>query len=342
MTSTLIPLFSPAAAAVWTTHFLDYATERDATGFPLRGSFGFGFHCYTDLSVAPTPVARRVLAEHAIAATYDRLAQSLTVSELESKVRQVCTAVEELHPGRIVAFKKGISVVAIARITSDYRYEPAHEGSTTAIHRWDYEIVQKLDVPVALPGRNATYYRDGYLYTPPAAAAAAINVPEDATEPEPATRIIDRATAEAHIGRVCTYNTADGVEYGRITRATQTMVILTRLQQTADGAFIPHPVPVCPSSRNSVGYTRDIRLVPEDAAEPEPAAAPRFNVPEDAAEPEPAAAAATINVPEDAAPTDAERIAALERQVGRLTEVVTALLASRTTETDRLLAALRT
>ena len=76
-----------------------------------------------------------------------------------------------------------------------------------------------------------------------------------------ATRITDRATAEAHIGRVCTYNTADGVEYGRIKRVTPTQVILDRLQQTATGTFLPHPVPVCPSSRNSVGYTRDIRLV---------------------------------------------------------------------------------
>jgi hypothetical protein len=309
--ATLIPLFSPAGAADWAAHFLDYATECDATGFPLRGSFGFGFHCYTDLSVALDAATRRTVAQEAILETYTRLGQVLTPTELGAKVRQLCTAYEELHPGCIVAFKKGVSVVAIARITSAYRYEPDHEGTTTAIHRWDYEILQKLAVPIPLPGRNATYYRDGYLYTPPAPAPA-INVPEDAAEPEAAARITDRATAEAHVGRVCTYNTADGVEYGRITRATQTQVILTRLQQTADGAFIPHPVPVCPSSRNSVGYTRDIRLMPEDAEPPAPAPALRFNVPEDA---------------EPAEPTAEERIATLEAENARLSERLAAALA---------------
>jgi hypothetical protein len=320
--SIIVPLFSPAGAADWATHFLAYATELDATGFPRSGSFGFGFHCYTDLSVAATAASRRTAAEAAILETYTRLGQVLTPTELGSKVRQVCTAYEELHLGCIVAFKKGVSVVAIARITSAYRYEPDHEGTTTAIHRWDYEILQKLPMKIPLPGRNATYYSNGYLYTPPAPVAApAFNVPEDAAEPAAAgsLRITDRAIAEAHIGRVCTYNTADGVEYGRITRATQTMVILDRLQQTADGAFIPHPVPVCPSSRNSVGYTRDIRLVPEDAAAP----APRFNVPEDA---EPPAPAPTFNVPEDAEPA-AHRIAALEAENARLGDRLAAALA---------------
>lgn len=315
--SIIVPLFSPAGAADWATHFLAYATELDATGFPRSGSFGFGFHCYTDLSVAATAVSRRTAAEAAILETYTRLGQVLTPTELGAKVRQLCTAYEELYPGCIVAFKKGISVVAIARITSDYRYEPDHEGTTTAIHRWDYEILQKLPMKIPLPGRNATYYSNGYLYTPPVAEAPPVavptfNVPEDAAEPAAAgsLRITDRAIAEAHIGRVCTYNTADGVEYGRITRATQTMVILDRLQQTADGAFIPHPVPVCPSSRNSVGYTRDIRLVSEAAAAPEGAVEPRV-----------------FNVPEDAAPTDAERIAALEAENARLRDRLTAALA---------------
>ena len=183
--SIIVPLFSPAGAADWATHFLAYATELDATGFPRSGSFGFGFHCYTDLSVAATAVSRRTAAEAAILETYTRLGQVLTPTELGSKVRQLCTAYEELYPGCIVAFKKGISVVAIARITSDYRYEPAHEGTTTAIHRWDYEILQKLPMKIPLPGRNATYYSNGYLYTPPAPAPA-FNVPEDAEPPAPA------------------------------------------------------------------------------------------------------------------------------------------------------------
>jgi hypothetical protein len=245
---TLIPLFSPAGAADWATHFLAYATELDATGFPLRGSFGFGFHCYTDLSVAPTPVARRGLAHGAIAATYTRLGQELSVGELDAKVRQICTAVDELHPGRIVAFKKGISVVAVARITSDYRYEPAHEGTTTAIHRWDYEIVQKLAVPVPLPGRNATYYRDGYLYTAPVAPAppVVLNVPEDVPEPvapapAPPTDAERIAALERQVAELQAQREEDRAALSRLTdvvtalltaRATETDLLLAALSRT--------------------------------------------------------------------------------------------------------------
>lgn len=195
--ATLIPLFSPAAAADWASHFLAHATELDATGFPLRGSFGFGFGCYTDLSVAPNAAVRRTVAEEAIRAEWTRTGHVLTPTELGAKVRQICTAYEELHPGCVVAFKKGISVVAIARITSDYRYEPTHELKTWANHRWDYEIIQKLPLEIPLPGRNATYYRNGYLYTPPPpvpvaaeppappAAAPVFCVPEDAVAAVP-------------------------------------------------------------------------------------------------------------------------------------------------------------
>ena len=136
-------------------------------------------------------------------------------------------------------------------------------------------------------------------------------------------RITDSAIAEAHIGAIVTYNTGDGPEYGRILRATPTQVALERLQLTDTGAFVSHPVPVCPRSRNVATYSRDIRIVRAALNVAEVAPAPVICVPEEAPAPRMA-----LNVAEvaPAAPTDAERIVALERRVALLTEAVVSLL----------------
>ena len=74
-------------------------------------------------------------------------------------------------------------------------------------------------------------------------------------------RISDKAMADASIGRICSYGTGAGREYGRICRVTASELVLDRLSLT-EGRFEPHPVPVCPSSRNRVTYMkRDVRLV---------------------------------------------------------------------------------
>jgi len=76
-------------------------------------------------------------------------------------------------------------------------------------------------------------------------------------------RIRTCGEAEALIGKVCTYNTAEGREYGRILRATASEIILERLSMAGGGVFVLHPVPVCPRSRNHVAYSRKICLVAE-------------------------------------------------------------------------------
>jgi len=81
-------------------------------------------------------------------------------------------------------------------------------------------------------------------------------------------RLSDRATAEAHVGCVCTYETTEGREYGRILKATASEIVLDRLSTAGGGVFVPHPVPVCPRSRNRVTYSRDVRLVEEAKASP--------------------------------------------------------------------------
>jgi hypothetical protein len=110
--------------------------------------------------------------------------------------------------------------------------------------------------------------------------------PDAPTGEAESLRISDRATAEANIGGVCTYDTKDGREYGRILRVTATEIVLERLHRTDTGVFVPHPVTECPRSRNRVTYqTRDVRLVsPPPVAEEAPAPF-AFNVPEEAPAP---------------------------------------------------------
>ena len=76
------------------------------------------------------------------------------------------------------------------------------------------------------------------------------------------TRISSQNQAEANIGKVIQYMTKDGLEYGRIIRAVPSQIILERLQLTAKG-FEPHPVPICPSSKNQVTFDRKILLAKE-------------------------------------------------------------------------------
>jgi hypothetical protein len=146
-----LPVLAPATEANWATHFLAQATELDATGFPLRGIVGLGFHCFTDISLLKRSV-RFFLACDTIDATHDRLGLVLPDGPLvEYRADLLVQVFDDFQPGRIVAFKKGDSVVAIARITSDYRYEPAHEATTGCPHRWNYEIIQKFAVPIPMP-----------------------------------------------------------------------------------------------------------------------------------------------------------------------------------------------
>ena len=170
MASTLtyrVPLLSPCRADLWSS-FLADATELDATGFPVRGSFGIGFRCHTDLSVAASEDARKTLATDTIRAVAASWGDTLADGTVTTSVRQLLRAYNELQPGQIVAFKKGLIVVAFARIVSPYRYEAARvETGGHYPHRWDYVIVRKATAAesVSLSGRVQTYYSGGFTYT---------------------------------------------------------------------------------------------------------------------------------------------------------------------------------
>jgi hypothetical protein len=137
-------------------------------------------------------------------------------------------------------------------------------------------------------------------------------------------RMSDRATAEAHVGRVCTYDTAEGREYGRILRATASEIVLDRLSTAGGGVFVPHPVPVCPRSRNRVTYSRDVRLVEEAKAEAK--ASPAASV--GGAGSPPATPAKTSPSAEALALKLAEELAEVhKREIARLTAVEAEYLA---------------
>lgn len=74
-------------------------------------------------------------------------------------------------------------------------------------------------------------------------------------------RIRNQKVAETYIGRICTYNTTDGTEYGLIKYATLSEIVLERMLKTDDGHFVPHPISICARSKNRVTFSRRIFLI---------------------------------------------------------------------------------
>ena len=184
-----VPLLSPAEKRLW-SHFLADATQLDATGFPVRGSFGFCFSCFTDLSVAPSDEARKALATEAIYSAYTARGESPKPGTVTVGVTQLLHAYNDLQPGQIVAFKKGASVVAIAQIVSPYRYEAARvEAGGYYPHRWDYVILRKArpEESAPRPGCLQTYYPSthGHSFLLPEEPAAPVPAPSPVPAPAP-------------------------------------------------------------------------------------------------------------------------------------------------------------
>jgi hypothetical protein len=204
MASTLtyrVPLLSPCSTDLWSS-FLADATELDATGFPVRGSFGVGFRCHTDLSVAASEDARKTLATDTIRAVAASWGETVSDRTVTHSVRQLLLAYTELQPGQIVAFKKGLTVVAFARIVSPYRYEAARaETGGHYPNRWDYVIVRKPTAAESVPlyGRRNTYYSGGFTYMeePVTPAPAPASTPTPAMSPHRAA-LIDALVEALH------------------------------------------------------------------------------------------------------------------------------------------------
>jgi hypothetical protein len=199
-----IPLISPCSTESW-DRFLADAAELDATGFPIRGSFGIGFSCNTDLSVAPTDAARRALAAANIQSV--RAAKGWTPlkeRQMADCVRQLLLAYTDLRPGQTVAFKRGTRIVAFARIVSPYRYDSARAELVGHYpHRWDYVILRKPTPAEATPmsGFIQTYYTNKipYMEEPTPAAPSPEDVIKAAEEAEKDARIASIHAQLAHL-----------------------------------------------------------------------------------------------------------------------------------------------
>lgn len=82
-------------------------------------------------------------------------------------------------------------------------------------------------------------------------------------------RLRSKEQADAHIGSLVQYETADGTEYGRLIRAVPTQAVLERLLRTGEQTFVAHPEPVCARSKNAVNFSRTLwLLIPKEVMDP--------------------------------------------------------------------------
>jgi hypothetical protein len=65
----------------------------------------------------------------------------------------------------------------------------------------------------------------------------------------------------AKVDMIISYSTKKGIEYGRISKISETGVEISRLKKDKDGKFVPHHVAICKSSGNKPMFTRVITIV---------------------------------------------------------------------------------
>jgi hypothetical protein len=193
--TTLIDAISPAPAhpaAAWKKGFLDHATEVDATGFPIRGSFGVNYDCRVDLNTS----TERTELIASISATQP----TFTPRQITYAVDQLTAIYASLQPGTTIAFKQGMKAIAFVRIVSPYSYKEGHVSGFP--HRWDYEVICKANPELHGNGR-VTYVPKAValplapLPPPPAEEVAAPPVPD--LEAETAALRAENAALKAEL-----------------------------------------------------------------------------------------------------------------------------------------------
>jgi len=65
----------------------------------------------------------------------------------------------------------------------------------------------------------------------------------------------------ARVDMIISYSTKKGIEFGRISKISETGVEISRIKKDKDGKFVPHHVAVCKSSGNKPMFTRVITIV---------------------------------------------------------------------------------
>lgn len=124
----------------WESEFLGRATRKDEAGFPTEGSFGISFAVRYDLSKAP----QDTLVRDAVSAIQARgRLKGITKTEKQATgdARQLIAAFKSLKKGDIIAFKKGVKVIAYVELTSDYQF---CGEQTWGWHSWNYRVLKKV------------------------------------------------------------------------------------------------------------------------------------------------------------------------------------------------------
>jgi len=126
--------------AIWDDEFLGRAEEKDATGFPTKGSFGISFAVTEDLSKFP----KETRMQQVISSIQSRGRQRgiiKTLKQVTADAKQLISAYEGIKKGDRVAFKKGTKVIAIVEITSDYTFCGEQAWGW---HSWSYRTLKKV------------------------------------------------------------------------------------------------------------------------------------------------------------------------------------------------------
>ena len=126
-------VISPAPKGSWKKDFLGRATQKDASGFPMEGSFGISFGVNFDLSKVTGNLEEEVMNAC--------LAHRDTHGGAADGTRQLIGAFKSLKNGDHIAFKKGTKVIAIVELTSDYSFCPEQD---VFWHSWSYRTLKKI------------------------------------------------------------------------------------------------------------------------------------------------------------------------------------------------------
>jgi len=126
---------APAPSSDWMNVFEKNVSKRNPDGTPIEGSIVVHFSITQDI--------RTLTIGDLLTNIYNACNEA---DKSMYKIKQPKNMYEHLHPGLIVALKKGKSLYAWAEITSSYYYTP-NSGFMTPVykdwaHRWDYKILR--------------------------------------------------------------------------------------------------------------------------------------------------------------------------------------------------------
>jgi len=124
----------------WDKDFLERATKKDESGFPIEGKFGISFGLPFDI-MSFSEITREEDMILLIKSRADSKGVLRSRKSIQGDVKQLLSAYNSLKKGLIIALKKGIKVIAYIQLMSDYQFCP-HEN--WGWHSWSYRVLKKV------------------------------------------------------------------------------------------------------------------------------------------------------------------------------------------------------